>query len=464
MKKHLVLGLLALSPLLRADEAKPDLESLDQRLKIAERKLELAGETADASKRSDASVTAGPGGFSIVSADKKYSLKLSGVLQADSRTFFEDQVKPQSNVITPRRGRFILDAQLGDSAKLRYQEDFVTGLIVDAYGELKLLPWATLRTGLFKTPLSLERWRSDPARDFVELGYTTDLVTDRDTGAWLEVADSDQAGFVGAGVFNGSVDNTAIITTDADDDKEVVAKVFVHPFRLLDSVPLRDLGFGVAYSSGNRTSGSAQTLGSNQFRPTGQGAGFFTLSNTAVAEDDGQRVVPQAYWFFGSLSFLGEYVRSSQAYKIAGVNRDQKILLNHEAWQAQLGWVLTGEDASFSGLKLNQSSYGWGALQVVGRLQGLNFDQESFYRYDGAPAAATSGPAQGKLVDPRVSPSSVQAWGVGLNYVPLNNVKFLLDWEETRYSDGAKAGNGATTQTVNRETEKVLLARAQFTF
>jgi phosphate-selective porin OprO/OprP len=455
----LIAGLLAFSGAVRAADAPLDLNSLDERLKIAEHKLEL-GADASAAKPTDATVSAGPSGFVINSADKTWSLKLSGLLQADSRVFFEDQLRPQANNILPRRARFQVDAGLGSKAKLRFQTDLATGLLVDAYGELKLLPWATLRTGLFKTPLSLERWRSDPARDFVEMGYTTDLVTDRDTGAYLELADADQVISLGVGVFNGSVDSTAAIITDTDDDKDVVAKLFTHPFRALGVASLRDFGFGIAASGGNRAAGTTPS-GANQFRPTGQGAGFFSLSNTATVEDANLRVVPQAYLFWHGLSVLTEYVRASQDTKNPfNTKFPKKALVTHEAYQVQLGYVLTGEDAAFTGLKLNKESGAWGALQVLGRYQGLNFDQEAFNRYDGSPAAATSS----RFVNPRTSPSSAKAWGLALNYVPLNNVKLQLNWEETAFTDGASKGTGINTVTTNRETEKVLLTRFQYCF
>jgi phosphate-selective porin OprO/OprP len=436
MKRIILSSLLALAASVPAET----IDSLDQRLKIAERKLELADEAAAAAKASNVTANAGSGGFSLASADKGWNLKFSGVLQVDSRNYFEDQLIRQNNVITPRRGRLQLDAGLSPKAKLRLQTELVTGGLVDAYGELKPWPWATLRLGLQKTQLSLERWRSDPARDFVELGYTGALVTDRDTGAWLELADADQALTLGVGVFNGSVDNSAVVVTDGDDDKDVVAKVFTHPFRFFDVVSLQGLGVGVAASAGNRV--HASTPGANQYRPLGQGNGVF--SNTAGTEADGAslRVVPQAYWFYDSFSFLGEYARSSQQLsRTASVN----TYASHEAYQVQLGWVLTGEDVAFTGLKLNPDSSGsWGALQVVARYQGVNFDPQSF------PVFA----------NPATSVSAIRAWGVGLNYVPVNNVKLLLDWEESAFTDGAVlAGN-----VVNRESDKVLFARAQFTY
>ena len=476
MKKQIILSLLALGSFLRAEDAKLDLDSLDQRLKIAERKLELAAEASTNAKAADATVSAGPGGFVINSADKKYSLKISGVFQVDSRNYFEEVSRTAftsnnalNNSILPRRGRFQVDAGLGESAKLRFQEDFVTGSIVDAYGELKLLPWATLRTGLFKTPLSLERWRSDPARDFVELGYTALLVTDRDSGAWLELADADQVVSLGAGVFNGSVDTGTIVTTDADDDKDVVAKLFSHPFRAFDIVPLRDFGLGVAVSSGDRNTAVAAP----SYKSLGQSSvNIYGYKSTVLASGAGLRVAPQGYWFWENFSLLGEYVRSSQNYQnsangigAANFNDVKEATLSNEAYQVQLAWNITGEDAAFSGFKLNkESSHRSGGLQLAGRYQGLRFDEESF---DQIPVVGNTVLSK-RFADRRTSVSAVQSWGAALSYLPVNNVKLLLDWEESAFTDGAWADSPSATtayaRTENRPTEKILFVRAQFTY
>jgi hypothetical protein len=319
---------------------------------------------------------------------------------------------------------------------------------VDAYGELKLASFASARVGLFKTPLSLERWRSDPARDWVELGTVASLVTDRDTGAWVELADADQAILFGAGVFNGSTDTGSIITADVNDEKDAVAKLFIHPFRWADSVLLRDFGLGVAGSVGDH-SGSALP----SYKSIGQ-ATVYSLSATAkvsgLGAGSGYRLVPQAYFYYGSLSFLGEYLRSGQGYAFKG----QDYFISQEAYDLQLGWVITGEDAAFSGLKLNpNTSSPLGALQLVGRYQGVNFDDNAF-TYGNA-ASGT-----GSLANNGASVSAIHSWGLGLNYVPVNNVKLLLSYEESAFADGQKNGS----LVVNRETEKTAFGRAQFAY
>ena len=343
MTKNIILAALLIGGLTgaaRADEG-ANIESLDQRVKVLERQLEIQKEDADAKKPTAVTLNTTPsGGFAFYNPDKTWGLKLSGVLQADTRNYLEDQAFPQTNSLLPRRARLQIDANLGPKARLRIQHDFVGGL-VDAYGELKLASFATARVGLFKTPLSLERWRSDPARDWVELGYVAGLVTDRDTGAWLELADADQAILFGAGVFNGSTDTGSVITADTNDDKDAVAKLFIHPFRFTDGVLLRDLGFGVAGSVGEHV-GSALP----SYKSIGQ-ATIYSLSGTAKVSalgiGSGYRIVPQAYFYFESLSFLGEYIRSGQSYSF----KAQDFFISQEAYDLQLGWVITGEDAAF---------------------------------------------------------------------------------------------------------------------
>jgi phosphate-selective porin OprO/OprP len=290
-------------------------------------------------------------------------------------------------------------------------------------------------------------------------------VTDRSTGIYLDLADADQAIDLGVGAFDSSAENTATVTSDTQDDKDVVAKLFIQPARFFNTTTLRDFGFGVATAAGNRAAGSALS-GANQFRTTGQAAGVYSAATTTATLEDGSlKLVPQAYLFWNGLSFLGEYVRSTQFEKSPATTGGYaaKNFVANEAWQAQFGWVLTGEDASFTGVKLNKdTSHSWGALQLVGRVQGLNFDQESFSRYDNTYSTTATSV---RLYDPRKSISAAQAWGVGLNYYPVDNVKLLVDWEQTSFTDGASVVvPGQGTVTANRETENVLLSRVQFTF
>jgi len=102
-------------------------ESLDEKIRILERKLELKDEDDDKKKSENATVTAGKDGFSIVSADKESVLKFKFFQHIDGRAFFEDAdnklpntslVRPQCVPRTPRT-TICLGSLLSASSKTR---------------------------------------------------------------------------------------------------------------------------------------------------------------------------------------------------------------------------------------------------------------------------------------------------------------------------------------------------------
>ena len=403
-------------------------------------------------------------GIRFADSEGDYGIQFSGLFQEDSRNYIYGYLKPQPNEFVDARSRLIVDALLGPRVKLRYQEDFSNNgsgpVLLDAYGELKLESWAILRVGQFKTPLDLERWRITPALDFIQYSYTAGLVTDRSQGALLEFADPAQILLLDAGAFDGDTDAGSTPVTQAyNSDKDAVARLFVQPFHTSDGGPLRKLGIGVAGSAGNHSGDPEQTYKSEGQLTIVSFGGTSANTVSSYTEGAGYRVIPQAYWFWEGVDVQGEYVHASQGYRISTTLQNE--ITDSEAWQAQAGWVLTGEDASYDGLKLQEgTSSSWGGLQLVGRVQGVDYDEGAYTTYSAAGAVLTK-----RLIDPSSSVSGLKSWTVGLNYVPVNDVKFLLDWDQTTFTGGGGVAAGAgKTLLVNRPTEQVLQARAQFAF
>ena len=85
---------------------------------------------------------------------------------------------------------------------------------------------------------------------------------------------------------------------------------------------------------------------------------------------DGARtkLAPQFYYYVGPLGFLGEYIASRQEVTRA---TNQKRDFDSDAWQLNVFWVVTGEDASFRNPTPRKpyagSSPGLGAVELVGR-------------------------------------------------------------------------------------------------
>ncbi|MGH7976823.1 MAG: hypothetical protein ACREC8_09180, partial [Limisphaerales bacterium] len=68
---------------------KQEIQDLDQKVRILERQRELDKDDAAAAKKQPL-VKLDENGFAFTSADKNFSIALHGLLQLDSRTFFQN--------------------------------------------------------------------------------------------------------------------------------------------------------------------------------------------------------------------------------------------------------------------------------------------------------------------------------------------------------------------------------------
>jgi phosphate-selective porin OprO/OprP len=126
------------------------------------------------------------------------------------------------------------------------------------------------------------------------------------------------------------------------------------------------------------------------------------------------------------------------------------------AWQVEASYFLTGEENSFKYTSsqhvdpanpLRLDGKGWGAFELVARVQQMSLDRDIFKK---SPTAiyATSTSARDAL-----------AWGVGVNWYLNTNVKLNLDYESTTFKGGV-AGAGSVTG----QPEHAILSRVQFQF
>ncbi len=425
----------------------PTLSELDQKVKVLERKLEIADEAAAAKAKDAVSVKAGKDGFSINSADKAFQLKIRGYVQADGRFYLDDKDHKATDSFLLRRVRPVFEGKIYEDFGFKIMPDFGDGktVLYDAYGEYTPRPEFGIRVGKFKLPVGLERLQSARDLEFVERGLPTDLVPNRDIGVQLGGEFGGGTLQYQAGIFNGVPDG-GNADADTNDGKDLAARLFLHPFRLTDVEALKNFGVGVAASVGDQT-GTPSSPNLPTFKSVGQQT-FFSYKNSTnangIAYADGQlaRLIPQAYYYVGPFGLLGEYVQSQQDVT-DGKNKDT---LDNTAWQIQGSWVLTGEDATYTGVtplhNFEPSTGHIGAVELVARIQDLTVD-------DGALSA--------KLADGKKSANEAKGWGVGLNWYLNKNVKFNLDYDQTAFTGGAP-------NRADRPDEKVILARTQFAF
>jgi phosphate-selective porin OprO/OprP len=390
----------------RADEAGTPpsttderLNALEQEIRVLKRQRELEKEDTTAKAKETPIITAGKEGFALKSADGNFRLRLRGQLQADGRFYFDDN-NAFSDTFLVRRARPIIEGTVFQDFNFRLMPDFAAGTttLFDAYAEWKHWPWLSIRGGKFKPPVGLEQLQYDPDRPFVETGFSTALVPNRDVGFQIGGDVLDGVFNYAVGVFNGVPDGSATIDLDAGDAKDLAARIFVKPFKKTDIDPLQGFGIGIA-----GTYGAQQVAGTTTNLPTYKTAGqntFFSYRSTTFPDGDRLRLVPQFNYYWGSFGLFGEYVLSEQ--KVNNATRSDR--LRNKAWQVAASYVLTGDDASYNGVNpkhpFNLKTGDWGAFEVVGRYGVLDVDNDAF-----AGSAAS-------FANPATSASKATAWGV----------------------------------------------------
>ena len=430
------------------DSTPPSLEQrvdqLDQEIKILQRLREIAADSAAAAAKDKQSATANAkDGFSLKSADGKYSLRFRGYIQSDARFYPSSEAIPTVDNLLIRRARPILEAAVGRYFEFRLMPDFggASPAIYDAYWDGKFAPQFTVRAGKFKPPLGLERLQSATDIMFAERGLPTNLVPSRDIGLQLAGDISEGLFAYQIGIFNGVAD-LANGGDDLSDAKDFAGRIFIQPFK---SGSFRPLGVGIAASTGfERGNTTATALPS--YRTPGQNTLFryntstSTPANNVYADGKRQRIAPQGYYYTGPLGVLGEYVISRNEVNRAGAI----ATLEHTAWQTSGSFFLTGEKNSFRSPMpkhpFDLKEGGLGAVELVARYGELSLDEASFPTY----ATITS------------SVQKAKAAGVGINWHFTRQVKVGLDYERTTFTGGAATGD--------REPESAVIGRFQTAF
>jgi phosphate-selective porin OprO and OprP len=424
--------------------ADPD-ASLDQRLRVIERRLELLAEEAAAKAEKDQVATLSTAkGFSIKSPDG-VELKLRGLVQADGRFFVGDDHNPQNDGFLFRRIRPTLEGSWGSLVGFRLTPEFAgdTASIVDAYIDLKFDPRATVRIGKVKGPVGLERLQSGGSLALVERGFPTELAPNRDLGVQLQGDVFANRLNYTVGVYNGAPDGRDAATTNPDNEFEYAARVFWEPFKN-DANAFSGLGIGIAASVGDTFGAGNNFL--PRYRSPGQSQ-FFAYNTNVAADGLRRRLSPQGYFYRGRFGVLAEYITAEQDVRVAsGANAGRRKHIENDAYQITANVVLTGEDAGFRGVTRPNHPFtidgaGWGAWELVARYGELDIDDAAFPLFANAAQSARS----------------AESWSLGVNWYLTQNLKLVATYNTTTFDGGATGG-------ADRETEKAILTRAQLSF
>jgi phosphate-selective porin OprO/OprP len=370
-----------------------------------------------------------------------FVLKLTGYVQGDGRFAVGDDAGLVTNQFLVRRARPIVQGTVARYFDFYIVPDFGNGtaLVQDAYLDVHFTNKLRVRAGKMKSPFGIERLQSAQAMLFVERSLANNLVPNRDVGVQVH-------GELAHGIFGyqlallDGVTDGGNIDGDTNDAKDLVGRLFLQPWRTKGSSPLRGLGFGIAGTTGTANGGLRGYTSVSQ-------VSVFSYATTVTASGTRRRWSPQASLFVGPVGVLAEYVAARhEVQKVETGKPPTTARLDNSAWNVTASWLVTGEEASYANVKPKSffvpSARKWGALQLVARVNRLSVDEATF--------------SEG-YADPTRSVGRATAWAAGVNWIWNSNLKYVLDYEQTRFRGGAAGG-------ADRPTEKSVQTRLQLSF
>ncbi|MDO8432145.1 MAG: porin [Candidatus Binatus sp.] len=407
------------------------LESLDQKVKMIDRKLEVQQETEIAKAKELPVVKAGAQGFSLSSPNNEFQFKLGALLQGDGHFFTSGNDKPTTgSTFYLNRARPIFTATVFKYYEFNLTPDFGQGKVTlqDAYLNSSWYQQAQLLSGKFRSPFGLERLQSDRDLAFSQRAETENLVPNRDIGAEVHSDLFDGRLTYQLALMNGVPNNTASVDFDNNDGKDFLGRVFALPFKKSDNQWLRAIGVGFAGTYGDERGSTVST-----YKTYGSST-WFSYNKGVTASGERYRLSPQAYYYNGPFSMMAQYVSDRHTLNrfvklTKGLVNDTETFTD-DGYSAQATYVLTGEDASYYGVKpyhvFDPRVGTIGAWELAARISNVSTDSSQFKL---------------NFANPTVSARTATEWAVGMNWYLNNFIKWQFDYARTFFDKGAVFGD-----------------------
>lgn len=374
-------------------------------------------------------VSFGPRGLDVQSGDGSFVFNIRFPFMFDAKATPSDGQPSMGNAFYPRFFGPILSTKIYESVTgkliVGFQDRSVT--VVNAWLDVAAHPWLHIRVGKMLYPISLERQTLPLRIVFLEHGIASSLLGVSEFGVQLWGSAPDKLFDYQLAFGNGAPANQHY-ETDLDNGKDVIGRVFARPFARSNVPALAGFGLGLGASygvhrgaAGTPLTGVSRTLGGRTFFATSVDAS--DPMATTVADGRVVRLVPQVAYVGGPVSVYAEYIRATERLQRGVVEDD----VTNQSFHAVGAVVLTGEKAVLLDIisprhPLDLSAGHLGAFELVGRFETIAFDQALF------PVFA----------DPAVSARRATALGSGLNWVPTDTMRLMINYEHTRF--GAAQG------------------------
>lgn len=391
--------------------------------------------------------------FFLRSADKRFSLRFTGQLQADYRNYLDPTDAVDLDQFLVRRARFGLESVLFKNYEFRLLTDLGQGQprLVDGFLNVHYWDSVQFTAGKFKQPFSYEQLAQDRFTPFMERSIIDQLVPARDAGVMVH----------GQNLFNGLLDYGLAGSngerdgdTDTNGAKDITGRVVVRPFAWKKDSVLERIQIGASVDVGNQNEPiNPQTLRTPASVP------FFQFNRGVIADGRRSRWSPELVYFVGSFGFATQYFQMSQRMRPAATGAGSAFDINvpFEGYYVQATYLLTGEQRTSYSQAIDpkrpfdphKNTFGPGAWELAARVSRLQLGDVVF-----APGAA-------RLADPNAVSNTATELTVGFTWYMNKWVRSQFNYEHTWFGREVRLGPGP--QGLFRDHDS-FQARLQFIF
>ncbi len=370
--------------------------------------------------------------------DAGYKMWFDVRVQGDAAVYFgyDKNLTTIGNGMSFRRTRFAVKTQINKDWYAEFDTDWTSGTpeIKDAILQYDGIENLQIKMGNFKENFSIQRNSTSRYLLFMERAMVTYLAPSRHMGINLRY--NTPALWLSAGVFGPELKGNEEQVAMEDGNKDYglneglsyTGKVVWRPLHKKDNASLH-LGAAVSYRDPKLTS----TDGYNAIR-------YSTRNSTSINRKkflDTDAIKGLDHEFLWTVELAGHY--ESLRYEAAYISRQAFIDLEKNpeganlrpatGWYVQAGYMLFGGKQKYDagGAKYTRCTRGkdWGDLELALRVDQIDLNLSKYNEkkyYMGG---------------------SAMQYAIGLNYYPIENVKFMINYQ---FADNDIFANGKGTQ------------------
>ncbi len=378
--------------------------------------------------------------------DAGYKMWFDVRVQGDAAVYFgyDKKLTTIGNGMSFRRTRFAVKTQINDDWYAEFDTDWTSGTpeLKDAILQYDGIENLQIKMGNFKENFSIQRNSTSRYLLFMERAMCTYLAPSRHMGVNFRY--NTPALWLSAGVFGPEIKGAEEQTYMEDNNKDYgmseglsyTGKVVWRPLHKMENGSLH-LGAAVSYRDPKTTG----TDGMNVIR-------YSTRNSTSINRKkflDTGSIVGLDHEFLWTVELAGHYEGlryeaayiSRQAFIDTELNPDGADLRPATGWYVQAGYMLFGGKQKYDegGAKYTRCTRGkdWGDLELALRVDQIDLNLSKFNKVK------------------NIMGGSAMQYAIGLNYYPIENVKFMINYQ---FADNDIFANGKGAQDGTDEAAK----------